>query len=161
MVDATDLKSVSRNRVRVQVPPRAPNPPCQYRRTTPVRCGFILSDKANFAFPPKALKINSHHSNAAFRSTGHKHSRRLRVNNAISHRCTKSLRGGIIDHFGKCADIGFAVDTDAIVDVIIEHVLFLITAFRNSTPIGSFEKPSVLVVALDTESAFMHQPMVA
>ncbi len=46
-------------------------------------------------------------------------------------------------------------------DGVINHVIGVITTSRNGTAIGSFEKPMILVVALDTKAAFVHQPVVS
>ncbi len=44
-------------------------------------------------------------------------------------------------------------------DGVINHVIGVITTSRNGTAIGSFEVPMILVVALDTKTTFMHQPV--
>ncbi len=71
---------------------------------------------------------------------------------AGAYRGKKSLRGGIIDHTGKFADV--------VTRIVINHFLCLITTARHGPSIGSFEKPVVLVVAFDAKTAFMHQPVV-
>ena len=72
-------------------------------------------------------------------------------------RSTKSLRGGIIDRSGKFADD----NADACVNVIVNHILRLISAVWYGASIGPFEKPAVPVVTLDAKPSFVHQPMVA
>ena len=70
----------------------------------------------------------------------------------IFHGAQQSLRGGIVERIGKFADV--------VAKIVITCVLRSITAARNGTSIGAFEKPAVLVVTLDAKAAFVYQPMV-
>jgi len=72
------------------------------------------------------------------------------------HRGKKSLRGGVFEHVGKFGD-----GVINIAYVIVNHVLCPVSTAGNRNAIGSFEKPAMLKVSLDTEPALMHQSMVA
>jgi len=72
------------------------------------------------------------------------------------HRGQQSLRGGVIDHFGN-----FSCDDIDVTNIVVNHVLRLVTAAWHGMAVGPFEEPVVLVVALNSKAAFVHQSMVA
>ena len=63
------------------------------------------------------------------------------------HLGQKSLRGGVIDQPGK-----FSRTVVNVADVIVKHVLYLITTAWNGLSVGPFEEPAVLVVAFDAKT---------
>ena len=64
LVDATDLKSVSRKRVRVRFPPRAPSPPEKSENIAPGRCGLTFSNLHAFVMKP----VHSHQTKPSRKS---------------------------------------------------------------------------------------------